>query len=248
MKSGKTKKAKIAIKKAKIEVKAKPVAKVKAKIAAKTKAVSDKAVAKPLKKVKSAKTLKKEDPEKPLKVVASKSATGVGKTKCRVVSAKASGQEDTSKAPSAQKPAQGVAEWMDAVGRDIAALKSEFSKELRLEVGRAFDMCLAAVEHASNLMESRMASVLGEVANLVTGAKPKFAKGKLTSVESDDGHEHTDYVYAKGGLVTSKTYRDGKLKFEIVHNEYGVPVNGKMFDANGKVVREFKYGPDGQVK
>ena len=218
----------------------------KAKAAVKARAMDGEAVAKPQKKAKPAKAMKKAGSEKPPKVVAAKSVTNSGKAKGR--GTKVPEKKDMARAPSAQKPAQGVAEWMDAVGRDIAALKSEFSKELRLEVGRAFDMCLAAVEHASNLMESRMASVLGEVSNLVTGAKPKFTKGKLTSVQSDDGHEHTDYVYAKGGLVTSKTYRDGKLKFEIVHNEYGVPVNGKMFDVNGKVVREFKYGPDGQVK
>lgn len=220
----------------------------KAKPAVKAKATEGKAVAKLPKRGKSAKTEKKASADTPPKVMAAKSATGAGKAKGRLAGAKVPEKKATANAPSAQKPVQGVAEWMDAVSRDIAALKSEFSRELRLEVGRAFDMCLAAVEHASNLMESRMTSVLGEISNLVTGAKPKFTKGKLTSVESDDGHEHTDYVYARGGLVTSKTYRDGKLKFEIVHNEYGVPVNGKMFDANGKVVREFKYGPDGQVK
>ena len=120
--------------------------------------------------------------------------------------------------------------------------------EVLAAVNESFKLCLASIEQASNLMESRLASVLGEISNLVSGAKPTFASGKLKSVVSPDGTERTDYTYEKNGTVTSRTYRGGKLKFEIVHNKFGVPLLGMMLDENGKCVRQFKYGPDGQVR
>ena len=132
--------------------------------------------------------------------------------------------------------------------KDIAKVRNEFKTILKSEISAAFEVCLSAMEQAANLMESRLVTVLGEMSNLVTGAKPDFKDGKLKSVVSDDGNERTDFSYGNDGLVTSRTYRGGKLKFEIVHGKLGNPISGKMFDPSGKVVKEFSYGPDGQVK
>ena len=134
------------------------------------------------------------------------------------------------------------------VRRRTAGVSNEFMKILKAEIAAAFDVCLAAMEHTVNLMESRLATVLGEMSNLVTGAKPKFKCGKLESIVSDDGKETTNFSYGSDGLVTSRTYRDGKLKFEIVHGKLGNPLCGKMFGPSGEVVKEFSYSPDGQVK
>lgn len=130
----------------------------------------------------------------------------------------------------------------------IAGIRDEFKRTLKAEIAAAFDVCLAAIEQAVNLMESRLATVLGEMSNLVTGAKPKFKSGKLESVVSEDGKETTNFSYERDGLVISRTYRDGKLRFEIVHGKLGNPLRGKMFGPSGNVVKEFSYGPDGQVK
>lgn len=140
------------------------------------------------------------------------------------------------------------ADWMELVEKKIAGARNEFRTMLKTEISAAFDVCLSAMEQAANLMESRLVTVLGEMSNLVTGAKPDFKDGKLKSVVSDDGNERTDFSYGNDGLVTSRTYRSGKLKFEIVHGKLGNPISGKMFDPSGKVVKEFSYGPDGQVK
>lgn len=134
------------------------------------------------------------------------------------------------------------------VGKSAPKKPKGLKAEVLAAVNESFKLCLASIEQASNLMESRLASVLGEISNLVSGAKPTFASGKLKSVVSPDGTERTDYTYEKNGTVTSRTYRGGKLKFEIVHNKFGVPLSGKMLDENGKCVRQFKYGPDGQVR
>jgi hypothetical protein len=141
-----------------------------------------------------------------------------------------------------------IAERVTSVEKHLTQIRNEFKKILKVEVAAAFDVCLAAMENATNIMESRLATVLGEMSTLVTGAKPDFKDGKLKSIVSDDGNERTDFSYANDGLVTSRTYRDGKLKFEIVHGKLGSPISGKMFDPSGKVVKEFSYGPDGQVK
>lgn len=135
-----------------------------------------------------------------------------------------------------------------SVDAKIAGVRNEFRTMLKAEIAAAFDVCLSAMEQAANLMESRLVTVLGEMSNLVTGAKPDFKDGKLRSVVSDDGAERTDFSYGDDELVTSRTYRDGKLKFEIVHGKLGNPISGKMFDSSGKIVKEFSYGPDGQVK
>ena len=141
-----------------------------------------------------------------------------------------------------------IAERVTSIEKGLAQIRTEFKKALKEETSAAFDVCLSAMEQAANLMESRLVSVLGEMTNLVTGAKPDFKDGKLKSVVSDDGNERTDFLYGNDGLVTSRTYRGGKLKFEIVHGKLGNPISGKMFDSSGKVVKEFSYGPDGQVK
>lgn len=162
---------------------------------------------------------------------------------------KAPGKKETAASKAVAKT--GIAKpenWMAAAEKKIAAIRSEFKKSLKTEVAAAFDVCLAAMENAANLMESRLVTVLGEMSNLVSGAKPDFRNGKLKSVVSEDGKETTDFSYGNDGLVTSRTYRDGKLKFEIVHGKLGNPLSGKMFDSSGNVVKEFSYGPDGQVK
>ena len=141
-----------------------------------------------------------------------------------------------------------IAERVTSIEKGLAQIRTEFKKALKEEISAAFDVCLSAMEQAANLMESRLVTVLGEMSNLVTGAKPDFKDGKLKSVVSDDGAERTDFSYGNDGLVTSHTYRSGKLKFEIVHGKLGNPISGKMFDSSGKVVKEFSYGPDGQVK
>lgn len=140
------------------------------------------------------------------------------------------------------------ADWMELVEKKIVEVRNEFKKALKAEITSAFDVCLSAMEQAANLMESRLVTVLGEMSNLVTGAKPDFKDGKLKSVVSENGVERTDFSYGNDGLVTSRTYRNGTLKFEIVHGKLGNPVSGKMFDSSGKIVKEFSYGPDGQVK
>lgn len=142
------------------------------------------------------------------------------------------------------KPASRIA----LVEKKIAGIRNEFKKALKTEVSAAFDVCLAAMENAANLMEARLVTVLGEMSNLVSGAKPDFKDGKLKSVVSEDGKERTDFSYGNNGLVTSRTYRDGKLKFEIIHGKLGNPLSGRMFDSSGNVAKEFSYGPDGQVK
>lgn len=134
------------------------------------------------------------------------------------------------------------------VEKKIINIRKEFKKTLKAEIAAAFDVCLAAMEQTVNLMESRLATVLGEMSNLVTGAKPKFNGGKLESIISEDGKETTSFSYGSDGLVTSRTCRDGKLKFEIVHGKLGNPLRGKMFGPSGDMVKEFSYGPDGQVK
>ena len=145
----------------------------------------------------------------------------------------------------AKKDAQAL---NDHTKSELKMYNAQALNALKTEISMAFDVCLSAMEQAANLMESRLVTVLGEMSNLVTGAKPDFKDGKLKSVVSDDGNERTDFSYGNDGLVTSRTYRSGKLKFEIVHGKLGNPISGKMFDPSGKVVKEFSYGPDGQVK
>jgi len=60
--------------------------------------------------------------------------------------------------------------------------------------------------------------------------------------------EKTDFETLPDGKTVSRTYRNGKLIFEILLGRYGVPERGKMFSESGDLLREFKYGPDGQVK
>lgn len=175
---------------------------------------------------------------KPVKAKAVKPAKPAKKPDVRQTANKAKPDVPAKTAKAARKTVRKVA------SRKPKGLKAE----ILAAVNEAFKLCLASIEQASNLMESRLASVLGEISNLVSGAKPTFASGKLKSVVSPDGTERTDYTYEENGTVTSRTYRNGKLKFEIVHNKFGVPLSGKMLDENGNCVREFEYGPDGQVK
>ena len=170
-------------------------------------------------------------------------AAAGAKKKAKAAVAKSGFAKVAAKA-SAKNPADRIA----ALEKDITKVRSELKNALKTEISAAFDVCLSAMEQAANLMESRLVTVLGEMSNLVTGAKPDFKDGKLKSVFSDDGNERTDFSYGNDGLVTSRTYRSGKLKFEIVHGKLGNPISGKMFDPSGKVVKEFSYGPDGQVK
>jgi len=50
------------------------------------------------------------------------------------------------------------------------------------------------------------------------------------------------------GKTISKTYRKGKLCFEILHSPWGVPEKGTMYAEDGKVLKVFEYDSDGQVK
>ena len=191
------------------------------------------------------------------------SAVRTSKVRLKVTDGKkgkhiANGVKKTAKAGSAKAIAPKVAfrstkkakptDWATVVAEEIADVRKEFKKALKAEVAAAFDICLSAMEQSANLMESRLVTVLGEMSNLVTGAKPNFKDGKLKTVISEDGKERTDFSYGRNGLVTSRTYRDGKLRFEIVHSRFGNPLTGKMFGPSGDVVKEFSYGPDGQVK
>lgn len=135
-----------------------------------------------------------------------------------------------------------------AIKKLEVSLRNEFKEKMHVEIEMAFQTCLAAMEQAANLMESRLTTVLGEMRNLVAGAKPEFKNGKLRSVVSEDGKERTDYTYGNDEKIISRTYREGRLKFEIVHTRFGNPISGRMFGSSGEVVREFSYGPDGQVK
>lgn len=120
--------------------------------------------------------------------------------------------------------------------------------EFKQEIDRSFAVCMAAIEQSSNLMESRLVSVLGEMRNLVSGATSSFQNGKLKSVVSADGEERTDYAYQKDGTIVSRTYRGDKLRFEIVHNKFGNPISGKMFGKDGKKVEKaFSYNGNGEV-
>ncbi len=126
----------------------------------------------------------------------------------------------------------------------LPAVRELISEEVRA----AFEICLSAVQQATHLMESRFASALNEMDVLLSRAKPTFDEGRLTTVVSVDGTERTEYKYDADGMVTSRTCRDGTLKFEIVHDSFGTPVSGKMYNGEGQVVKTFEYGPDGQVK
>ena len=50
------------------------------------------------------------------------------------------------------------------------------------------------------------------------------------------------------GKTISKTYRKGKLCFEILHSPWGVPEKGTMYAEDGKVLKYFEYDSNGQVK
>ena len=134
--------------------------------------------------------------------------------------------------------------WTKKTDKKIAA----FQAEVEDRIARAFDMCVATVEQAVNIMEARLSSVLGQMDNLVSGAKPKFSNGRLSTVVSKDGTERTEYTYNDDGTVVSRVSRNGVLKYRIVHDSFGRPQSGKMYNAAGQVVKEFNYGPDGQVK
>ena len=192
-------------------------------------------------------------PKKPLprKSVGMKSPKAAKKTAARKSVSKTERKAKVKPAkakPMARRKPKAKLDVKAKVSKRVQTRVTSRKNDLHEEINAAFRLCMASIEQASNLMESRLASVLGEISNLVSGAKPTFAAGKLKSVVSPDGVEKTDYSYAKNGTVTSRTYRNGKLKFEIIHNKFGVPLSGKMLDESGNCIREFQYGPDGQVK
>lgn len=56
-----------------------------------------------------------------------------------------------------------------------------------------------------------------------------------------------EYDRRRDGSAVSRTYRDGKLVFEVVLSKFGAPQSGKMFGDHRKVLKKFTYGLDGQV-
>jgi len=59
--------------------------------------------------------------------------------------------------------------------------------------------------------------------------------------------QRTEYNHLKNGNAVCRTYRDGKLVFEVELSKYGSPQSGKMFGEHRKVLKRFTYGHDGQV-
>ena len=80
-------------------------------------------------------------------------------------------------------------------------------------------------------------------------AKKPSSPAKATAPKELSSHgERTVFEPQPDGRMVSKTFRNGKRVFEIVFSEYGAPQKGMMFSESGKLIREFEYGPDGQVK
>ena len=145
----------------------------------------------------------------------------------------------------------------------LDSLKSELTKLKDQEAQGTNANRLLLVE-TQNKLEARLYGIQSSVMLLNSGVdnappQEKIEKKKTASSKESRSEiqradfiplpgEKTDFETLPDGKTISRTYRDGKLIFEITLNRYGVPEKGTMFSASGKTIREFNYGPDGQVK
>ena len=94
------------------------------------------------------------------------------------------------------------------------------------------------------LLESQSSeSALQKIAASGKAAQNTLGKNSFTT-PSD---EEVKFETKPDGKKIARTYRRGKLAFEIFFNEKGEPQEGKIYAGNGKLDRRFEY-VNGQVK
>ena len=116
------------------------------------------------------------------------------------------------------------------------------------------------IEDIRNLFELRLAGLLSTLQLLESELKevqkadnPAKKTDRTSSEESgkiihSPNGDKIHFYKQSDGRTISKTYRDEKLCFEIVHSEWGVPEKGIMYSDAGEVLKTFEYDSNGQVK
>ena len=123
-------------------------------------------------------------------------------------------------------------------------LQEHFAQHQKIEAG------LYGIQSFLGLLKQNwpVAAVNSENGDIVTAQNDVtlFQKDKVSTIV--DGNDKIVFESLEEGKVRSHTYRGGKLIFEVVHSEFGMPEEGVMYSASGEVLRKFKYDSNGQVK
>ena len=145
---------------------------------------------------------------------------------------------------------------LDSLKNDLAKIadgqvRRDEGQRVRMENIQAdFEARLNGIQSSIQLLSLNInATAVSETAEQVKKSQKQTSgsESRKSAFVPRNG-EKTDFETLPDGKTVSRTYRNGKLVFEILLGRYGVPEKGKMFSESGDLRREFEYGPDGQVK
>ncbi len=77
--------------------------------------------------------------------------------------------------------------------------------------------------------------------------KKYFIPGKIEKVINNKDNSETIFESKDNGEVLSKTFVNGRLKYEIIHTVYGNPISGTTYNEDGNIREEYTYDKLGQV-